>query len=301
MGLKWYLKTRDQHSKFRRTIFDPRADIYQEVIFRVPFFWDAVREKKYFSHHEISSDLSKFDGKEYLRKAYYNMRLPEECYIECLVSNMARKAGFKTPQYIFFDKLTSFVEVAENEGEFNYRALKRLHNIKGFGGFGSVNRYFYGVFKTWKEYICCCLDRNIYNDLGPYNFSRVSNSDMEIRKQIIGYVKMIEYDGPPCLLHGDLSPDNIIGDSVIDWDSAVFGDPIFELASACCFYPEEQHKQIIDQYYGEDERPKDFWFNFWAYYLRIAVSRVIIKMRRRDKNLRAERIDLALERLGTLV
>lgn len=89
----------------------------------------------------------------------------------------------------------------------------------------------------------------------------------------------------PSILHADLSYDNILisktGDlsSVIDWEDAVLGDPIFELAGLATFHPIERHSCFIDTYYEGRDKPADFEYRFWVYYLRIALAKAVHRHR----------------------
>jgi aminoglycoside phosphotransferase (APT) family kinase protein len=120
-----------------------------------------------------------------------------------------------------------------------------------------------------------------------------------------------EVDGGPRLLHGDLSYDNVLWDfssnnlkSVIDWEDAVLGDPIFELAGLATFHPVERHSFFLDAYYEGRQRPAEFHLRFWTYYLRIALAKAVHRHRfgyktemrpgYQDPN---ARIGLALEKL----
>lgn len=88
----------------------------------------------------------------------------------------------------------------------------------------------------------------------------------------------------PSLLHGDLSYDNILVkdgklSGVIDWEDAVLGDPVFELAGLATFHPVERHSLFIESYYEGREKPMDFDRRFWTYYLRIALAKTVHRHR----------------------
>ncbi len=117
------------------------------------------------------------------------------------------------------------------------------------------------------------------------------------------------------LLHGDLSYDNILLDpktndlqSVIDWEDAVLGDPIFELAGLATFHPEARHSAFLDAYYGGAYRPPEFDVRFWTYYLRISLAKAVHRHRfgypaperRADHQHPDDRIALALSHLKDL-
>ena len=110
------------------------------------------------------------------------------------------------------------------------------------------------------------------------------------------------------LLHGDLNSRNLFVDHtgfithLIDWEDALGGDPIFDLAFWATFHPELDHKHLIQAYYHQVVKPADFDYRFWVYYLRIAVSKAVLLHKEGHKDLtRAKgRIETALERLKSI-
>lgn len=110
-------------------------------------------------------------------------------------------------------------------------------------------------------------------------------------------------------VHNDLSPNNIIindnGVHLIDWGDSIAGDPIFDLAGFCAFHMPEKYEKIIESYYKNAQKPEDFYKRFWLYYLRIAVSRTVHRIRHKipdnpDYPPASRRIQLALKELRFL-
>ncbi|RVU17076.1 aminoglycoside phosphotransferase family protein [Streptomyces antnestii] len=69
-----------------------------------------------------------------------------------------------------------------------------------------------------------------------------------LRKHVLGMVER-----PFCLLHADLHRENLIVDPaarlwVIDWELAMFGDPLYDLATHLYLmrYPQEQVQEVVD-------------------------------------------------------
>ncbi|MDQ8704805.1 phosphotransferase [Streptomyces sp. LHD-70] len=66
---------------------------------------------------------------------------------------------------------------------------------------------------------------------------------------------------PFCLLHGDLHRENLIVDGadrlwVIDWELAMLGDPLYDLATHLYLtrYPAEQERSVVERWCAEIER-----------------------------------------------
>ena len=112
---------------------------------------------------------------------------------------------------------------------------------------------------------------------------------------------------PSALLHGDPGSHNFIveGESirgVIDWEDALLGDPLFDLASLCTFHPERRHRAIWDAYGVGFVPGHDAWRRFWLYFLRIALARTVHRARfgygeRPGRACASRRIQLALDRM----
>lgn len=109
------------------------------------------------------------------------------------------------------------------------------------------------------------------------------------------------------LLHGDPGGPNVILDrhggiaGLVDWEDALVGDPIFELASAAAFQPERRWPSLFEGYRfapsGERGR------RFWLYFLRIVVARTVVRQRfgivdQPGRPPAAGRIARAIEALG---
>lgn len=171
--------------------------------------------------------------------------------------------------------------------------LQKLHSIRGskFGLLSDQKKY-------WSWYILDQYDNNVIY------LSDNKIIDTNTVDRMYKYTQDSEYRTLPysSLLHGDLSYNNIIVKNgelagIIDWEDALFGDPIFDLANLATFHPGNRHKYFIDSYHG---KPDNFEKLFWSYYLRIAVSKTVSRHRfgiMENSELADARIDLALEKL----
>lgn len=220
-------------------------------------------------------------------------------HLEQWVNNEALARGFPTPRIVHVD--TSRVhapypfQVVEYVDGLSLRsapeetvrkvlgqlgaALAKLH-----GGAAPSDRYGrvgigllpdWDLFVTWhvEAHIKYCLDHGLITVEQAKTVNTI-------------FTDCIFLDSPSSLLHGDLSYDNILLDSVtndlkavIDWEDAVLGDPIFDLAGLATFHPVERHASFIDSYYAGRAKPDDFEYRFWMYYLRIALAKAVHRHR----------------------
>ncbi len=185
------------------------------------------------------------------------------------------------------------------------QALRKLHDKPVGDRFGRVSL---GTVPEWDMFWPISFDHVKY-----CLTNRLIHIDeaFEIERKYMDKYLILDQ---PSLLHADLSYDNILLDpatkdlkAVIDWEDAILGDPIFELAGLATFHPEERHVCFLDAYYEGRERPDDFEYRFWIYYLRIALAKAVHRHRFGYSDAGGEgrqpadgRITLALARLKDL-
>jgi len=88
---------------------------------------------------------------------------------------------------------------------------------------------------------------------------------------------------PTTLLHGDLNDHNVfvqqdLVTAIIDWEDALIGDPIFDLAYWATFvaHTPDTWPTFLDSYFlHAGPKPSDFDLRFWTYYLRISLSKLV--------------------------
>jgi Ser/Thr protein kinase RdoA (MazF antagonist) len=176
------------------------------------------------------------------------------------------------------------------------RFLGRLHRIKthGYGPVdvrslasgacecpGSSQAIASGILETWQEYVFLRLDDHVKKclDLGA-----ISRAEAGQISKLVELVLGSMPDMQPVLLHGDLGNHNVFSDgktvtAVIDWEDCLCGDPVFDIAFWATFHPEERHRFFLDGYQTERRLPEDFARRFWMYYLRIALSKTVLRDR----------------------
>lgn len=116
-----------------------------------------------------------------------------------------------------------------------------------------------GLFDTWAGYLTTRLSEHldICTDI------KAINRDEAFRIEEI--VTSVKEPAHTSLLHNDLSSRNVIGSRVIDWESCISGDPLYELASWYGFHADVETR-LSDRTY-------------WLYYLRIVVARTVHRHR----------------------
>jgi len=161
------------------------------------------------------------------------------------------------------------------------RYLKSVHAIRG-KGFGFIHperqKILCGINGSWFEFLGCHLERHlsILLDTGDINVAE--------SKEVLCYIDRAktELDSvQPHLLHGDCGNHNmIVKDSnevvLIDWEDALLGDPLFDVALWATFHPERRWSTFFKAYFECDWQPT---FEFWMYYTRIALSKAVHRLR----------------------
>jgi len=99
------------------------------------------------------------------------------------------------------------------------------------------------------------------------------------------FAELSNIDGvSPCLLHGDCTAANIMLDGsggivLLDWEDALSGDPLFDLAALATFHPVERHPHIFEGYRRVRPTPRDQARAYWLYFLRISVAKQVHRIR----------------------
>ncbi len=160
-------------------------------------------------------------------------------------------------------------------------ALRKLHTVKGAGaGIVQLGKPLEGALLSWSGYLVCNLPEHF--DYATRHRLLDAESVLVALSQFLTFAETLPEDMPLSLLHGDLNDHNLFAQNgrltdIIDWEDALIGDPIFELASWACFtdHPEPEWDSFFSAYWGETEVTAAFWERFWNYYLRIALSRLV--------------------------
>lgn len=197
--------------------------------------------------------------------------------------------------------------------------MAKYHQISGIG-FGPIKIHLdsinaasplIGLHSNWTSYINCMLEKHISHCLDS---SLISMSEsLEIKKYFDTFSLLFK-DFTPSLLHSDLGNHNCFVVepnifTIIDWEDALLGDSIFDIAMWATFHPERRWKSFIREYYKSANElgpiktftTRQSWV-FWLYYLRISLFKAVHRSRfgikdnpnRPKPSLRIQRAILAL-------
>ncbi len=171
------------------------------------------------------------------------------------------------------------------------RLVSKCHAIKAKTGCGLVSKQslndpdpkLKGSQESWKDYIYLNFEKHI-----KYS-SDCLGIDPDDGKNILDlfdhhWAKLEDgkYDN---LLHGDLGSHNLFycpGDNpsitcLIDWEDALIGDPVFDIASFASFHRMHEFLDCFLAGYGNEHPTPQFYFKIWMYYLRIVTAKCVLR------------------------
>lgn len=250
----------------------------------------------------------------------------QSMHVEQMVAEEAWKIGFPTPRIQTHSTATQTYQmmkcaVGETLAEVTVphvrekaltslgKALAQLHTIKTFdyGFIVTGHNRLGGVHLRWIDYLNTkwCDHLNALTESGLLTSVQALDASRWMNRFVDANVVV-----NPVLLHGDLNSHNVFVDEVgfvtnlIDWEDALSGDPIFDLASwaTFTFVQEIDLQTLLKSYYTFAAKPKDFDLRFWTYFLRISVSKLVLLHRYGHTDLARgkSRIERALEVLETI-
>lgn len=196
------------------------------------------------------------------------------------------------------------------------RHLARIHEevIEGFGRLvvgparpGTV-REARGRLGSWRAHVMPRLEEHLESCeraglVGRVDARRIDRAFVELA----GLLDLTSAR----LLHGDLNNQNALADGseisgIIDWDDALAGDPIHDLAVWAASQPRRRHRPVLEVYAAERGLPDDFEPRYWLYVLRVALAQGVSQQRlghapSSGRDTVARRIALALRSLESAV
>lgn len=193
-------------------------------------------------------------------------------------------------------------------GEF----IAKIHSLKTthYGPFSTAKMdkegTLVGLYTSWEKFFLLHLDSHI--DICA-NVKAISLFEKDQINQIFSGNRYLLSDVVPAIIHNDLSARNMFTDSkdlttLIDWEDAISGDPIYDIASFGTFCYMPQHEDRITYfkkgYKSVRPLPLDFEKRYWLYYLRIALLKTALLSRQSDriiKDERSQRIQKAMKEL----
>jgi Ser/Thr protein kinase RdoA (MazF antagonist) len=184
--------------------------------------------------------------------------------------------------------------------------VARLHGIERSGyGFFDPELPSRGLDERWIDYLQRNLDVHVASCLAAGLID-----EAEARACAAAVDAGAEWSVEPRLLHGDLGNHNVFWDkgrvsALIDWEDALAGDPVFDIAFWATFHPERRHQAFLTGYQSVRPLPADFERRFWTYFLRVALSKTVHRLRfgildRPGRPPASLRIQLALQRLESV-
>jgi hypothetical protein len=161
-----------------------------------------------------------------------------------------------------------------------------------------------GTVPSWPEYLRTRLDAHLRVCRQIHAISRAEENLI---------CRLFDDSGPtlecasPVLLHGDPGNHNAFAHGgaiccLIDWEDALAGDPIYEVALWATFHPQRRHRGFFEGYFANRAPAADFPQRFWLYFLRVALAKTVVRHNfglqdRPGRAPAALRIQLALDSL----
>lgn len=168
--------------------------------------------------------------------------------------------------------------------------IARMHQVptEGFGLFdvgpllgGANTGEPRGMCRNWRRYLLSHLEDHVRTCL---DMETLTPRDARSIARLFESATPLFVGIRPVLLHGDLGNHNVVSDgatitALIDWEDCLSGDPIFDVAFWATFHPDRRHAAFLDGYRSVAQLPDDFEARFWLYYLRIALSKTVLRHR----------------------
>ncbi len=136
-----------------------------------------------------------------------------------------------------------------------------------------------GVFARWADYLTCHLERHvaICRDAGVISGDEKSAILGWFTDRLPGLT-----DVSMSLLHGDPGSHNVfVADGevtgLIDWEDALAGDPLYELAFWASFHPVRRWATMFRGYFGGRDPDAESLERFWLYFLRVALAKTVVR------------------------
>lgn len=157
--------------------------------------------------------------------------------------------------------------------------LSRVHQVPadGYGGLTDADSL-EGSGTTWQGFLEHSLERHL-SRLVTERVLEPSEAEA-----VFAAIRALAYEcSSPSLLHGDPGGGNILVDeggqvqTLLDWEDALAGDPLFDIAACAAFHPERRWSALFDGYGLQGT--SEVWQRFWTYFLRIAVARTVVRQR----------------------
>ena len=167
------------------------------------------------------------------------------------------------------------------------RITAQLHFLQG-EGYGLLNVNIrsdfeppVGMHALWEDYLLLRLEDHLELCRAAEAITAVEQKNIY---DLLIQAAPLYHNAPSRLLHGDLGHHNVLTNeeritALLDWEDALYGDPIFDIAGWATFNRPEAYPIFLQGYLEEAELPDEFDRLFWLYYLRIAISKTAHRRR----------------------
>jgi aminoglycoside phosphotransferase (APT) family kinase protein len=130
------------------------------------------------------------------------------------------------------------------------------------------------VLRQWDAHVAACRADGA---LGAADADRVRRAVREAEPVLA--------TAPGALCHGDLATPNVLADgrdvtALLDWEDAVVGDPLFDLAGWGTFVAHQAHRAaLLAGYRTRAALPADAEVRYWLYAVRILLAKTVHRRR----------------------
>ncbi len=297
--------------KKRYELFDTShiVGIFQKALGLTVVSW--IRPDSYGTIHVIYRVTVKEKSKQFLLRANCGIPVPEiEMKLEQLLTQRLAKLDVPvnnilhvdiSRRYFPFDfQIQEVLPGADLEDHFvgtkdeydhmsfalgQYVARFGEIQLKGFGRFDEnqvMQGKLVGIKKTFPDYIEVCLDDDLRFIVDSGLISEKTSTS--IRRSFDEY-RIVMNISKGVLVHHDLADHNFMHvgakiTGIFDWENAVVGDPVLDLASAptwATHYPRED--KLIDGYRSVRSLPDHFVEKMQIYRLRTMIWKMVFALR----------------------
>jgi hygromycin-B 4-O-kinase len=138
-----------------------------------------------------------------------------------------------------------------------------------------------GLHPRWSDYLMFRLDEHLTI---CREIRAINEAEKESAATYFDESEALLVGAPMRLLHGDPGHHNVFSNgekitAMIDWEDALVGDPVFDIAYWGTFVRDEMRQRFLDGYQTVETLPVDFEKRYWLYYLRIALSKTVHRFR----------------------
>lgn len=170
------------------------------------------------------------------------------------------------------------------------RVFKQIHSISA-NNYGPIDikllltkNELTGTFSSWKSFIFLNLNNHLKECV---KIGVLSPSELVSLKSIYVKSKPIFTNSKSSLIHNDPSLRNIFVNNnrvtgIIDWEDAIFGDPLWEIAFIDTFLFRKEDKlkfKLFCNGYGININKEYKSLKYWLYYLRISLLKTISRFK----------------------